>query len=103
MSRFLLFCEPCGHKEFVFEEPEDLLEIKRVDVPGGNPYRDPETKSIKEKNKTKQPKVFKCSKCGRGVIAKRLPEVYVKAQKEIDKRLKEEEDKKKQLLEEDEN
>lgn len=95
-KRYLIFCEPCAYKQFVdSEEAPDLLEVKRVDVPGGTPYRDPETKSVKEKKKTAQPRVFKCPKCGRGVVAKRLPEVYVKTQKEIDKRIHEEEERKK--------
>ena len=96
-SKFMLFCEPCGHKHFIFEEPDDLLEVKRVDIPGGTPYIDPETKSIKEKKKTAQPKVYKCPKCGRGVVAKRLPEVYVKAQKEEDRKIQEEEDRRKKV------
>ena len=91
-NKFILFCEPCGHKHFIFEDTDDLLEIKRVDVPGGTPFIDPETKSVKEKKKTPQPKAYKCPKCGRGVVAKRLPGVYEKAQKEEDRKVQEEQD-----------
>jgi len=84
VNNFLLFCEPCAYKKIITEDiaHED---IPRSKIPGGIPYKDLETKSIKEKKQISQPLMRKCPNCGRGVILKRLTEAYTKAQTEQEK------------------
>lgn len=87
LNKFILFCEPCAYKKIITEElAKNYEEIPRSTVPGGYPYIDKETKSVKEKKATEQPVMSKCPNCGRGVVLKRLPETYTKARKEQDKK-----------------
>lgn len=93
MNEFLAFCEPCNYKKIITKNSEHE-HISRAKVPGGIPYMDVETKSIKEKKGFDQPTMIKCPNCGRGVILKRLPEAYTKAQ---DSKLKLEQEMQKSL------
>jgi hypothetical protein len=102
VKRWFIFCEPCSFKKIVTgDKPgEGLVEIKTASVPGGAPVLDPTTKKTKTKPDLKRPKKFKCPQCGRGVTAKKLPDVYEKAYKAIDEeRIKreQEEEKRKRL------
>ena len=63
-----------------------------LSIPGGSPVLDKETKKIREQPSQPRPKQFKCPKCGRGVVAKKLPEVYAQAYKEIDDKRREQEE-----------
>lgn len=77
------------------DEPkaENLVEIKTSPIPGGSPVLDPKTKKAKSKPDIKRSKKFKCPQCGRGVIAKKLPDVHANAYKSVDdERRKREED-----------
>lgn len=94
-KRYMIFCEPCAYKKIV-ESTDGLVEIRRPKVPGGSPYIDPLTKKTKTKKATEQPPSVKCPKCGRGVVLKRLPDVFVKAEKEQRKRIEEEEERQKE-------
>ena len=103
IKRWFLFCEPCSHKQIIEEDLDkvDLIKIKTVKIPGGAPVLDPKTKKAKAKPDHKRPEMFKCPKCGRGVVTKRLPDVYVKAYKKIDDdelKKKQEEEKTKRVL-----
>ena len=83
-SKLLLFCEPCAYKKIITED-DIVKNIPRKEIPGVIPYMDLETKLIKEKKSINQSTMSKCPKCGRGVILKRLPEAYTKAQNEQQK------------------
>jgi len=103
-KRWFVFCEPCSFKQIITsDEPkaENLVEIKSSPIPGGSPRLDAKTKKAKDRPTFDQPKKFKCPNCGRGVRAKKLPDVYSNAYKEVDesRRKREEEQAKKQRLE----
>lgn len=90
-KRFLLFCEPCAYRKiFDTDKPEGLYLSKSSAVP---------LKTIKmgddvDKSKSfkEQPIKSKCPKCGRGVILKKLPQVYAKSYDEVDKRKQKEQE-----------
>ncbi len=86
ISRWLLFCEPCSYKQIITaDEPgEGLVEIKTSPVPTGIPAIDPQTKKIKTALPLPQPKKVKCPQCGRGVVIRKLPDVYANAFKAVD-------------------
>jgi len=103
-KRWFLFCEPCAFKKIIkADDPADagLVEIPQAKIPGGVPVLDPKTKKAKDKPDLSRMKKFKCPQCGRGVMIKKLPEVYEKAYKEIDeeKRKKEQELEKQRRIE----
>lgn len=92
-KRFLLFCEPCAFKQiFETDQPDTLTMMKVSDVPGGAPQLDPKTNKAVAKPVTKANPKAKCPKCGRGVVLKKLPDVYVKSFSEIDSRRQKEKD-----------
>lgn len=64
-KQFLLFCEACGFKKII-ENEDEVNKILRVCI----------QKSIKSEVNAEQPLMTKCSKCGRGVILKRLTKAY---------------------------
>lgn len=95
-KRWFITCDYCSYKK-IFESsdegplvqnrPKDItgmVEIKTSPVPGGTPQLDPHTNKTIVKPEKPQPKKTKCPKCGRGVIIKKLPDVYVNMYKEID-------------------
>lgn len=94
VSRWLLFCEPCSYKQIMTaEQPgEGLVEIQTSPIPGGVPTIDPETKKIKAARPTPQPKKVKCPQCGRGVVIRRLPDVYANAFKAVDEMARKEQE-----------
>lgn len=104
IKRWFLYCEPCSYKRIITaEEPncDDLVEIKSSPIPKAGPALDPEAKSIKTPKPAEQPKKVKCPNCGRGVIVKKLPDVYANAFKAVDEetRKKQEAEEKKKRLE----
>jgi len=103
IKRWFVFCEPCSYKQIITaDEPltDDLVEIKTSAVPRGGPVVDPESKKVKNAPSINQPKRVKCPSCGRGVVVKKLPDVYANAYKAVDeeaRRQQEAEEKKKRI------
>lgn len=64
-----LYCQACSNK-FILDE--STIEIKRCDVPGGIPYVDKEDGKVKMPPMMPTRRMFKCTKCGRGVASKIL-------------------------------
>lgn len=64
-----LYCQACSTK-FILDET--TIEIKRSDVPGGIPYVDKEDGKVKMPPFMPTRRMFKCTKCGRGVASKML-------------------------------
>ena len=91
IKRWFLFCEPCAHKQIIekFADTE-LVEVKRVNVPGGTPRLDKEKKKIVSRPTQPQPRMFKCPNCGRGCACKKLPDVYAEAYTAIDEKARKE-------------
>lgn len=102
--RWFIYCEPCSFKQIVHSKDpsdSDLVEIKTSPIPGGSPVYDSERKKTVIKSSKPQNKKFKCPRCGRGIVAKKLPDVYVGAYRDIDeqKRKEQEEYEKKKRVE----
>lgn len=92
-KKFIVFCEPCSFKQIITSgEDVDLNSIPLSKVPGGAPKIDPVTKKTTEVKSTSRNKAFKCPKCGRGIVSKKLPEVYVKTIKDLEKKEEEKND-----------
>ena len=108
IKRWFMYCEPCGFRKIITSEnPEsdELTEVKRVKVPGGAPRLDAVTKKTLTRDSLETTKMFKCLECGRGCTCKRLPDVYAKAYKLVDDRIrksKEESEKKEKSEKKDE-
>lgn len=88
-SRALIFCEICGFKKIVDcqgAEPDltGFAVIPTSKIQGGIPALDPETKKIVNKNHHPRSQKVKCKQCGRGVVVKKLPDVYAKSFAAID-------------------
>lgn len=82
-KRWMIFCEPCSFKKIIVEGVDtNMIKMSLADVPGGSPILDPVTKTVTERKAIPRNKAFKCPQCGRGVISKALPDVYVSAYKE---------------------
>lgn len=64
-----LHCQACSNK-FILDE--HTVEIKRCDVPGGIPYVDKIDGKVKLPPMMPTRRMFKCTKCGRGVASKIL-------------------------------
>lgn len=103
IKRWFMFCEPCGFRKIIKlegSEAEELTEVKRVDVPGGAPKLDPVKKKTVYRDSVSTTKMFKCLECGRGCVCKKLPDVYAKAYKSVDDKVrmeKEEADKQQRI------
>jgi len=93
-NKKFLFCEFCGFKKII-DDLTNLCVIKNINIQGKIEKSTKIGKEIYEKNK-----MYKCPKCGRGVIEKKINGAYLetikKNQEEIDKK-KIEEDRKKRL------
>jgi hypothetical protein len=83
VKRWFVHCDFCSYHR-IFDQAEDLIEIKTSPIPGGSPELNLETKKTTTKPTQAQPKKIKCPSCGRGTVVKKLPEVYSKAFKKID-------------------
>lgn len=64
-----LYCQACSNK-FIFDE--NVVEIPVNDVSGGIPYVDKEDGKVKMPAMLPRRRMFKCTKCGRGVASKML-------------------------------
>lgn len=103
IKRWFIFCEPCSYRQIIIgdkPEAENLVEIKTSPIPGGSPVLDSKTKKAKAKPDIPRSKKFKCPQCGRGVMAKKLPDVHANAYKAVDdaRRKREEESEKQKRL-----
>lgn len=82
-KRWFVHCDYCSYSR-IFEQADDLVEIKTSPIPGGSPELNAETKRAEPKPALQQIKKIKCPTCGRGTTVKKLPNVYSKAFKQID-------------------
>lgn len=70
---YQLYCEICGYKRLTDgSDVTDLAEVKTSPIPAGVPFIDPETKKLTVPKPKKQLKKFKCPRCGRVVMARKL-------------------------------
>ncbi len=101
-KRWLIYCEPCSFRSTIMEEEiKGFTEVPLVDTPGGHPKRNPETKKVETPKSLPRAKMFKCPQCGRGVIAKPLPDIYVKTIEDVEKeKLKKQDAERKKVQEE---
>ena len=79
MNKFILFCEPCGFKKLIEDNPENYEKLPRLEIQSKIPYMDKEGKVVSSKPLV-QPIMSKCPKCGRGVILKKITDAYVKTE-----------------------
>lgn len=68
-ENIFLYCQACSNK-FILDE--NLVEIKRCDISGGIPYVDKEDGNVKLPPMLPTRRMFKCTKCGRGVASNLL-------------------------------
>lgn len=69
---YMLYCEICGWKKHTDgSDVGDIYQVKRSPIPGGVPYLDEQNKTVTPKSH-KQPKIFRCQKCGRPCKARKL-------------------------------
>lgn len=89
MSRFILFCEPCGYKKIHEDGDCKLVRIPRSRIQLNIPALDEKTgktqefvdEATGEKLQSKfreQPAQFRCPNCGRGVTVKAIPDAFNK-------------------------
>jgi hypothetical protein len=64
-----LYCQACSNKFLV---DESVVEVPLNNVPGGIPYVDKEDGKVKMPAEMPRRRMFKCTKCGRGVASKML-------------------------------
>lgn len=75
VKTYQLYCEICGFKRITDgSDCTDLVEIKQGTVPRGIPFYDVEKKTIVTPEPMPKKKKFKCPKCGRVVMARKLNE-----------------------------
>jgi hypothetical protein len=95
-KRFILFCEPCGHKEVIKDvDGCDFTEVPRSSVQTNIPKLDTKSNKTVASKTNRQAKMFKCPCCGRGVVVKPIPASYThviekREKEELDQRKKEE-------------
>lgn len=99
---YQLYCEICNWKRITDgSDIGDLFELKTSPIPGGIPELDPETKKTVIKKSLPRTKKFRCPKCGRGVLPRKIPnpqeeadrkkqelekQALIKAEQEADKK-----------------
>lgn len=72
LPNYVLHCDYCGFNTIISGNKESgMTEIKRSPVPGGVPYIDPVDGKVKKQESFSRPKMFKCKKCGRGIVVKK--------------------------------
>ena len=93
---YQLYCEICNWKSVTdgTEVEDKLYEYSTSPIPGGAPYVDPVDKKTVEKKSQKQPRKFRCPKCGRVVIPRQIdnPQEDVDLKNELKNRKTHEED-----------
>lgn len=93
-TRKMIFCEPCGTRTVV-EEEVTLAECKTSPVQIKLPQLDPATNKTVKAEFVKQPKRYKCPKCGRAAkvkpLTKPIAELLAARDVEEEKRRQEEE------------
>lgn len=72
---YQLYCEICNWKMITDgTDVDSLYEHKTANIPGGIPKLDTEKKEVVSPKSLKQHRKFRCKKCGRVVIPRKLPE-----------------------------
>ena len=69
---YQLYCEICNWKKITDGSDIDLFQLKTADIPGGVPKLDPVEKKIVVPKSLKQRKKFRCPKCGRVVVPRKI-------------------------------
>lgn len=62
MNQYSIYCDYCGKKSIINKDKPNLVSIPLSEVPGLN-------------KKLNRPPMFKCPKCGRGVVMKKVKEI----------------------------
>ena len=70
---YQLYCEICNWKRITDgSDIGDLFELKTSPIPSGIPKLDSETKKTTTKKPLARTKKFRCPKCGRGVLPRKV-------------------------------
>lgn len=73
MPKFVIHCDACGKNIITTgNDTTNLVEIKTSLIPGRIPMYNKEKKETEVGKCYQRPKMFKCPKCGRGVVARKL-------------------------------
>lgn len=89
---YRLYCEICNWKKITKgDDVDDFYEIPTSPVPGGVPKTDPATKELIAPKTTRQPRKFRCPRCGRVVIPRKIsdPQGELDEKIEMEEKLKE--------------
>lgn len=78
-KRYVIHCDACGYNTVISgaNDTVGLHEVKLAPIPGGVPVYDEKQKKTITKKSTPRRKMFKCKKCGRGIIVRdfMVPEI----------------------------
>jgi len=88
---YRLYCEICNWKRITDgSDIQDLMELKTSPIPRGIPKVDLETKKVVQPKSKDQIKKFRCPKCGRVVIPKKIsdPQRELEEKQELEARKK---------------
>jgi DNA-directed RNA polymerase subunit RPC12/RpoP len=99
-KRMMLFCEPCSFKTIIDSEEVELAEVKNAPIQQKLPTFDPSLQKPIVGKTQNQAKMYKCTKCGRGVRVRELLKPFGEAFKLVDEqkiKQQEEESKRKRL------
>ena len=73
VKMYKFYCEICNWKKITDgSDVKDLHEIKRSPIQAGIPKFDADTGKTTTAQPIKQARMFRCTKCGRGVIPRRI-------------------------------
>ncbi len=74
IKTYRIYCEICGYNRITdgsSEEDKNMQEIKRSPIQKNIPVLGEDGKIVPSSN-IKQPKMFKCPTCGRGIRARKI-------------------------------
>jgi len=73
IKKYVIHCDACGTNIVTdgTDGSKSLVEIKTALIPGGVPTYNAQEKKTETKKSLSRPKMFKCPKCGRGVVARK--------------------------------
>ena len=70
---YRFYCEICNFIKITDGRGEqDLVEIKRCPIPGGIPVLNKESGETDTPKAIKQPRLFRCPRCGRGMSVRKI-------------------------------
>ena len=77
MREYFIYCDACGHRGIVNENPEKFGEqgyyrYETSKCPARIPYKDPETQKIVNPESIKLMPKFRCPGCGRAISARKI-------------------------------